>query len=181
MKKSIYLLLISCFLAAFQVQAQECSEGLSMINSLFQKMNLEQALSDPDAITTEFDNLKTSVTSLSLNSLKKGAPRMLPMNGKTRKGGIRMNNKRTYVTLLVPNDELQVTLVNHKKLSGVEVVICGHDREGKTVAIENFVYPETVSETNKVFSIQGMKGRILSIAIKNKTSKTKFEYQIQAQ
>lgn len=179
--KTFLLTIITLCVLSVPVQAQECSEGMSMINTLFEKMSLEQALADPDAIVTDFNNLKSSVTSLSLNSLKRGAPRLLPMNGKTKKGAIRLKNKRTYVTSIVPKDTLQVTLVNLKQLAGVDVIICGHDRQAKSVAITQFSFPEEVSETHKTFTIEGMKGKILSIAIKNKTSKSKFEYQIFAQ
>lgn len=146
--KTLLLTIVTFLLLSIPIQAQECSEGMSMINSMFEKMSLEQALADPDALVADFNNLKSSVTSLSLNSLKRGAPRLLPMNGKTKKGAIRKNNKRTYVTSIVPRDTLQVTLVNLKQLPGVDVIICGHDRQGKSVAIEQFSFPEEVTETH---------------------------------
>ena len=180
MKISI-LTLVLTVLFTIPSKAQECSEGMSMINSMFEKMSLEQALADPDAIVADFNNLKSSVTSLSLNSLKRGAPRLLPMNGKTKKGAIRKKNKRTFVTSIVPRDTLEITVVNVKQLSGVDVIICGHDRQAKSVAIEQFSFPEEVFETHKTFSIEGMKGKIISVAIKNRESKDKFEFQISAQ
>lgn len=180
MKTSLLAIVTLCLLST-SLNAQECSEGMSMINSMFEKMSLEQALADPDALVADFNNLKSSVTSLSLNSLKRGAPRLLPMNGKTKKGAIRKKNKRTFVTSIVPRDTLEITLVNVKQLSGVDVIICGHDRQAKSVAIEQYSFPEEISETHKTFTIEGMKGKIISVAIKNRESKDKFEFQISAQ
>lgn len=180
MKRILYYLGMFLIIGIYPSNAQDCSEGFTLVNSLWEKVSIEQALTDPDAIIDDFNNLKGSLTSsLTKLSFKKDAPKLLPMNGKDRKGTVQTNSKRIYVTYLVGKETLQVTVHNNKQLPNAEVIICAHDKTGKTENLDSFVFSSEHPEAEKLFELTEVKGRIVSIAIKN-TSEAKFEYQINA-
>lgn len=95
--------------------------------------------------------------SLTKLSFKKDAPKLLPMNGKEKKGNVQ----------------------NNKQLPNAEIIICTHDKTGKTENLERFVFASERPESEKLLELTEVKGRMVSIAIKN-PSEAKFEYQSNA-
>lgn len=60
-----------CSLWNFNATAQACGKEISLVSSLFEKLNVEQALADPRMVTAEFDNLKSTLGDFSAMRLKK--------------------------------------------------------------------------------------------------------------
>ncbi|MCW9038850.1 hypothetical protein [Altibacter sp.] len=178
MKKALHIGIIALAIS-FTTSAQECNEGLGMINSLWEKATLEQALTNPDAIIDEFNTLKGSLGS-SLNSLsfKSDAPKLLFINGKQKQGTIKGLKKRVYVTSLIMKESITITIQNTQQLAVAEVVICAHDKSGAAQNIHQFQF--TGEESDQTFVLEAIKGKIISISIKNKEASGKFEYKIAA-
>ncbi len=179
--KNILTLIILLFAMQPVINAQECSKDLALVNSLFEKISLEQALTDPDAIIAEFDNLKSSLGGLSAMSLKKDTPKMLFLNGKEKKGAIKKGKKRVYVTSLIPKESLLITVSNPLQITQANIVICAHSKTGKTENLEYYqISEETVLETME-FPLNNIKGKIISITINNNNqSEEKLAFTIKA-
>ena len=176
-----YILTIILLLSFFSIKAQDCNKNLNLVKSLFEKMTLESALSDPDAITNQFSDLKGSLVKIGKMSLKKDAPKMIFANGKSRKGTAKPGKRRIYVTPLIPRDSITVTISNPQKISEGEILICSHIRTGKTENIATLLISEENTSETFQFPVTGLKGKILSITLKNNSSSKKFEYTIVAQ
>jgi|GEM_PF-1979168 len=178
--KNILPLIILLFALQPVLKAQECSKDLDLVNSLFEKISLEQALTDPDAIVAEFENLKSSLGNFSAMSLKKDTPKMLFLNGKEKKGAIKKGKKRVYVTSLVPKESLMITVSNPQQITKSNVIICAHNKTGKTENLICFeITEETVLDTME-FPLNDVKGKIISITINNHQSDEKLAFTIKA-
>ncbi|SDE30958.1 hypothetical protein SAMN05421855_10135 [Ulvibacter litoralis] len=78
-----------------------------------------------------------------------------------------------YATYLAGKELLQVTIQYNKQLPNAEVIVCAHNKTGKTKNLESFVFTSESPESEKLFELTEVKGRIVSIAIKN-PSEAKF-------
>jgi len=68
------ILLFTSFLiigSMAQSFAQGCSRELTLVNELLEKANLDQVITDPEAIEEDFNELKSTLSSISLASLKR--------------------------------------------------------------------------------------------------------------
>ncbi|MAP55461.1 hypothetical protein [Altibacter sp.] len=178
MQKALFVTII-ILVFSVTTSAQECNEGLDMVNSLLEKATLEQVLTNPDAVMDEFNTLKGSLSnSLTSLSFKSDAPKLLFINGKQKRGTIKSLKKRVYITSLVPKESITITIQNTQHRAGAEVVICAHDKTGATQNMHQFHF--TGEESDQTFVLEAVKGKIISIAIKNKEASEKFEFQIAA-
>ncbi len=160
--------------------AQECSKELSMINSLLEKANLEQALTNPDAIVDDFNELKSSLGSIGLSSLKKDAPKLLFLNGKQQSAKLKMGDRRIYVTSLISKETIEIIFTNPNLLQGTEIVICSHATNGQTENLIHYIIDEENALEQVPFTLTNVKGKVVSISIKNINSNERFEFGIAA-
>ena len=170
--KTLYFLLCSC-LFSVALQAQECSEDFKQIDGLWSKLTLENAINDPESLSSDFDALKGSLTSsLGGLSLKGNAPKFLASSGKAKKGTIKNGKKKTYVTYMAPRETMEINLVGTNDLSGLEVVICAHAKSSMAKNLE--VYTFTNAENSKSFLLENVKGQVLSVSLKHSGKKAQF-------
>lgn len=162
------------------VRAQECSRDLALINSLLQKANVDQLITDPQAIEADFNALKTSLSSIGLSSLKKDTPRLLFLNGKEKKGRLKKNDKRTFVTTLITGDQLKISFLNPLELYGAELVICSHSLKGETTNLTHFTIDEDEVADTFDFEFTGLSGTVVSITVRNTASEERFEFALAA-
>ncbi len=168
MKKITLLLFI--FSITFNLQAQECSEDFKQVEGLWENLTLENALTDPESITADFDNIKGSLTSsLGGLSLKGDTPKILSTKGKPKKGTIKKNKKKTYITYMAPKETMQITI---QGLQGLEVVICSHTKTNMTENLDS--YTLGAGDTSKSFTLENVKGKVLSISLKNSGEKSNY-------
>lgn len=171
---------LALFVFTALVCAQECSRDLALINSLLEKANVDQLITDPQAIEADFNALKTSLTSIGLSSLKKDTPRLLFLNGKEKKGRLKKNERRTFVTTLITGDQLKISFLNPLELYGAELVICSHSLKGETTNLAHFTIDENQVADAFYFEFTGLSGAVVSITVRNTTSGERFDFAVAA-
>lgn len=168
-------LLTSC---VFSSLAQECSKEISLVNSLFEKINLEQALTDPSAITAEFNTLTSSLSNFSAMSLKKDTPKLLFLNGKEKKGNAKAGKKRVYVTSLIQKDVFSIQFKNGNAMADGQIILCSHAKNGTIENLESAIITANSSPELMRFEMSGQRGKIVSITIKNTSKSEKLAFTI---
>lgn len=165
---------------AFCVSAQECSKELSLVNSLLEQANLEQALTNPDAIVDDFNELKGSLGSIGLSSLKKDAPKLLFLNGKQKKGRIKKGERRVFITSLISKETIRIQFSNPSLMDHTEIIICSHSTRGETQNLKHIrINASNLSDTFE-FDFDDVKGKVVSITVRNVSNPERFEFSIAA-
>jgi len=171
------LLLIGIF--SFS-NAQECSQEIALVNSLLEKANLEQALTNPDAIVDDFNDLKSSLGSIGLSSLRKDTPQILFLNGKEKKGRIKKGERRVYVTSLISEETVNIQFSNPGLLDNTEIIICSHSTTGETINLTHLTIDESNVADSFEFDFNDVKGKVVSITVRNVNNPGRFEFGIAA-
>ncbi|WP_432411561.1 hypothetical protein [Rasiella sp. SM2506] len=170
--KTVFLLLFF-FSIAFNIEAQECSEDIKQIEGLWENLTLENALNDPESLTSSFDSAKENLTnSLGGLSLKGNAPKILSTKGRPKNGTLKKNKKKTYVTYMAPKETMEIILQSTQSLAGLEIVVCAHTKANMTENLDS--YTMLAGDSSKSFTLENVKGKILSISLKNSGEKAQF-------
>lgn len=164
----------------FHAVAQGCSRELTLVNELLEKANLNQVITDPEAIEEDFNELKSTLSSISLTSLKKDTPRILFLNGKEKNGRVKKNQRQIFVTTLITGDNLTLSIQNPMMLYGAEIIICSHSLGGIAENMMHF----TIEEGNVMdvfeFQFPDLNGSLVSITVRNIKSPERFDFAIAA-
>lgn len=179
--KIVYLYLLCALLLtpSTLLKAQNCSQGLTIINELWQNFDPVDLVNNMDDINFQVTQLKSEVATFAKYSLKKDAPRLLPVgNGKAKKINLRHGKKRTFLTTPIKQETLKVKIARLETNSSVTVTICYHTLKGETGNIEKLNFPAGGDGT-LIIDIPEVKGKIISITILN-NSVSKINYTIVA-
>lgn len=160
--------------------AQECSKDLELVNAILEKANLEQVINNPDAIADDYNQLKNSLSSIGLSSLKKDAPKLLFLNGKTKTSKVKHGKRRIFVTTLITGDSLKLKLLNPEMAHGLEVTICAHNTKGQTENLTTLVIDDNNVEEAFDFAFSELNSCVVSISVRNMNNKGRFEFGLAA-
>lgn len=76
---------------------------------------------------------------------------------------------------------MKVTINKYDGKAKTGVVICSHGRDGITKTLKEFTFPNDKKGKTKVFTLTGVKGKIITIAMKNNSVGNMFKYRINAE
>lgn len=117
---------------------------------------------------------------ISSNSSANIGPRYLEMDGGNEQGTVMGQTQRTFVTPPSFNNTVKVTLNKYDGRAETKVLICSHGDDGITRTLKEYTFENNKNGQTKVFTLTGVRGKIISIAIKNKSVGNKFKYRINA-
>ncbi|MFZ1704867.1 MAG: hypothetical protein WAT79_11015 [Saprospiraceae bacterium] len=100
--------------------------------------------------------------------------------GESENGNIVGQTKRTFV--LPPSFNETVTITIHKTdgKANTGVSVCSTRKNGQTTELDTHTFPNGNQNMSKTFSLHNVKGRVLSVAIRNYSVGNKFTYTISA-
>ncbi|MEL6812775.1 MAG: hypothetical protein AAFP76_15715 [Bacteroidota bacterium] len=179
MKNPLFpLFLASFFLISISLKAQNCSEGLTLINELWQNFDPMDLVNNKDGLKQQTDKLKNELVSFTKLSLKKDAPRILPVGSGEKKINLKPNKKRVFVTTPIKQETVTLTISRPENGSKATVTICTHTLKGESRNLEKV---KIVNQGPQIVEIplSDIKGRILSINVTN-TGGSKIQYRINA-
>lgn len=179
--KHLVLIVVVALSFHLAVLGQECSKDLELVNSILEKANVEQVISNPEAIEDDFNQLKSSLSSIGLSSLKKDAPKMLFLNGKERKSKVKNGERRIFVTTLITGDNLNLTLLNPEMAVGLEVTICSHNTKGQTENLSQLIIDDNNLAEAFDFAFSNLNSSVVSISVRNTNSNDSVTFAITAQ
>ncbi len=179
MKNYILICVITLFfLHTNNTKAQNCSQGLTMINDLWQNFDPLDLINDKQAVNSQVNKLKSEVASFAKMSLKKDAPRLLPVGSSEKKINLKHNRKRIFVTTPIKQENIVITITRPETETEVTVVICYHTLKGESANLEQITFGKS-EEKEISIPLENVQGKILSVNIKNESLK-KIAYRISA-
>ena len=95
-------------------------------------------------------------------------------------GTIMGQTQRTFVTPPSFNNEVEVTINKHDGKAETSVVICTHTADGHMQNVTSYTFPNENTARTKKFTVSNAKGKIIIVAMRNKSVGNKFEYRIKA-
>lgn len=161
------------------VKAQGCSQGLTIINELWQNFDPMDLVNNMDDVNAQVNSLKSEVATFAKYSLKKDAPRLLPVgNGNQKKINLKPGKKRVFLTTPLKQESLKVTIDRPETNSAITITICDHTLKGESRNLEKIQFPSGGDPT-LVIPVADVKGKIVSVNITN-NGQSKIAYKISA-
>jgi len=107
-------------------------------------------------------------------------PRRLEVGEGNEQGTILGQTQSTFVTLPIFEDQIELTINKYDGRAETDVVICLHERSGVLSQVTEYTFPNDKNGKVKKFNINNTRGKILIVAMKNKSVGNKFTYRIKA-
>ena len=180
MKKSIILSLVFSLVLAFNVEAQSCTQGTKMAKRTWEKFGTWKPNISLIPFKSKVDKVKRAWNYIAGNRSSTIGPRYLEVDGGNETGSITGQTKRTFVTPPSFNNTMKITINKYDGRAETGVVICSHGKDGVTRTIKTYMFPNNRNGKNKVFTLTGVKGKVITVAMLNKSVANKFKYRINA-
>ena len=181
MKKTIIVFALSLFAFAFQGNAQNCNQGKKLAEKSWEKFGPWKPNFSLIPFKNKVEKIKNAWNWISSNSGANIGPRYLETDGGNENGTIAGQTKRTFVTPPSFNNTMKITINKYDGKARTGVVICSHGRDGITKTLKEFTFPNDKNGKTKVFTLTGVKGKIISVAMKNNSVGNMFKYRINAE
>ncbi len=178
MKKLILLTGIILFTFSFQGISQNCNQGEKLAKKTWQKWGPWK----PNISLIPFKNKVTKIKNvwnwIASNGGANIGPRLLELDGGNEQGSITGQTKRTFVTPPSFDNKVEITINKYDGKAKTGVVICVQGRDGVTRQRASYEFPNNKNGKVKKFVLNNVKGKIIIIAMKNKSVGNKFKYRI---
>lgn len=181
MKKSIIVITVVMLAFSFTSQAQNCNQGKKLAEKSWEEFGPWKPNFSLIPFKNQVAKMKNAWNWISSNGGANIGPRYLEVDGGNENGSITGQTKRTFVTPPSFNNTMKITINKYDGRAETGVVICSHGRDGITKTLKTFTFPNDKNGKTKVFTLSGVKGKIISVAMKNNSVANKFKYRINAQ
>ncbi len=183
MKKLIILTAVALFTFSFQIEAQTCNQGERLARKTWQKwtQNKPPTFLVPGIyymFKHDVSVLKNAWSWIAQNGGKKIGPRLLEIDEGTQSGTIMEQTKRTFVTAPSFYDQVKITVNKFDGKAETGVRICVQGKDGITSEKVFYTFQRGKNGKKKTFTLDGVRGKVIIIAIKNKSVGNKFKYRI---
>ncbi len=180
MKKLVCILSIFCLLVSSNLAAQNCNQGKKLAEKTWEQWGPWK----PNISLTPFKGsvkkIKRAWNAIASNGGATIGPRFLEMDGGNEQGTVQGQTKRTFTTPPSFEDEITITINKYDGKARTGVVICAHGRDGVTRQLKSYEFPNDRNGKVKTFKLTGVRGKIISVAMSNKSVGNKFKYRINA-
>jgi hypothetical protein len=180
MKKLILLTAIALFAFSYQVEAQNCNHGKKLAENMWVKWGPWRPNISLIPFGNEVNALKNAWNWISSNGIATVGPRFLEIDNGNKQGTILGQTKRTFVTPPSFNNTVEITINKYDGRAETGVIICVQGKDGITRQKANYTFQNSRNGKVRKFTLEHVKGRIIIIAMKNKSIANKFKYRIKA-
>lgn len=181
MKNLFLATLILSFGLANTLQAQSCRNGEKMAQRTFERIGRPWK---PNISLIPYQNkVKKMIRAwnyIAGNRSSTIGPRFLEIDGGNETGSITGQTQSTFVTPPTYNNTMKITINKYDGRAETKVVICSHGEDGISRNLKTFTFPNDRNGKTKTFTLTGVKGKIITVAMKNKSVANKFKYRINA-
>lgn len=180
MKKVLFILGLALTICSYNVEAQNCNQGRELAKKTWEKYGLWK----PNISLVPFKNkvkkIKRTWNWIASNGGSNIGPRLLEVDGGNEQGNITGQTKRTFVTPPSFNNSMVVTINKYDGRAETGVRICAQGKDGVTTELKDYTFRNSRNGANKSFVLRGVKGKIIIVAMKNRSIGNKFKYRINA-
>ncbi|MAU15991.1 MAG: hypothetical protein CMH46_10695 [Muricauda sp.] len=180
MKRTIIFCAIAFLACTIDVDAQNCNQGKKLAEKTWEKWGPWKPNITLIPFKNEVKKIKGYWNWIANNGGATIGPRFLEVDGGNENGNIAGQTKRTFVTPPSFNNTMTITINKYGGRAETGVVICSHGRNGVTRQLKSYTFPNSRNGSVKKFTLSGVKGKIISVAMKNRSIGNKFKYKINA-
>lgn len=180
MKKTVVFAIILLSSISFNVNAQSCSNGERMAERTWEKFGPWQPNISLIPFKNKVQKVKRAWNYIAGNRSSTIGPRYLEVDGGNESGSITGQTQSTFVTPPSFNNTMKITINKYDGRAETKVVICSHGRDGVNQTLKTFTFPNDKNGINKTFTLTGVKGKVVTVAMKNKSVGNRFKYRINA-
>lgn len=184
MKKKAFALYFVLFGFAAILNAQNtpnCNQGENLAERTWEKWGPWKPKITLIPFKNEVVALRDNWNWIVSNGNATVGPRRLEIDGENETGTILGKTKSTFVTPPSFNNKVIITINKYDGKAETGVTICTHSSDGSTETETSYVFPNENDSRVKTFTINNVKGKIISVAMKNNSIANKFQYRINAQ
>jgi hypothetical protein len=180
MKKSFVFTVLTILCMSLGTQAQNCRQGEKLAEKTWEKFGPWKPNFTVVPFTKQVKKVKQAWNWISANGGSTIGPRYLEVDGGNESGSITGQTKRTFVTPPSFNNKMVITINKYDGRAETGVVICAHGRDGISRQLKSYTFPNNRNGAVKKFTLTGVKGKVISVAMRNKSVANKFKYRINA-
>jgi hypothetical protein len=180
MKKVITIITIALFAFSFQAEAQNCNQGKKLAEKTWEKWGPWKPNIQLIPFKAEVQKIKNVWNWIAANGGATIGPRFLELDGGNETGSITGQTKSTFVTPPSFYNKVELTINKYDGKAKTGVVICVQGRNGVTTQKATYEFPNDKNGKVKKFTLNNVKGKIIIVAMKNKSVGNKFKYRINA-
>jgi hypothetical protein len=181
MKKIIVLIGIVFMSFSFQAEAQNCNQGKKLAQKTWAKFGPWKPNFTLTSFTGSVRKVKRYWNWIVSNSPNTIGPRLLEIDGGNESGTIVGQTKSTFVTPPSFNNRVIITINKYDGRAETAIVICSHGRDGVTQELKRYTFPNDRNGKVKRIILNGVKGKVISVSMKNKSVANKFKFRIKAE
>ncbi|MDC8005522.1 hypothetical protein POV27_15800 [Aureisphaera galaxeae] len=180
MRKSILVILVALFAFGFQAEAQNCNQGEKLAQDTWAEWGPWKPSISLIPWKNKVQRIKNVWNAIASNGSATIGPRFLELDGGNETGTILGKTKRTFVTPPSFDNRVEVTINKYDGKAKTGVVICTMGRNGVLQQKATYEFPNDRNGKVKKFTLNNVKGKIIIIAMRNKSVGNKFKYRINA-
>ena len=173
-------LLLNLSILPLHAQDASCNQGKKIAENTWEKWGPWK----PNISLVPFKNgvqqLRQHWNWIASNGVGTVGPRRLEIKDGSENGTILGQTQSTFVTHPSFEDNVKITIEKTDGRAATSVVICTHNRNGSMENIVNYEFPNNKNAQSKVFNIPNARGKIIIVAMRNKSVGNKFTYRIKA-
>ena len=181
MKKILFVLTFIVALSITNVTAQNCNQGEKLAEKTWEKWGTWK----PNISLIPFNNtlkrVKKAWNWIASNGGATIGPRFLELDGGNKQGSISGQTKRTFVTPPSFEDTITITVNKYDGRAETGLVICSHGRDGVSRQLKSYTFENSKNGKVKTFTLNNVRGKIISVAMRNRSVGNKFKYRINAE
>lgn len=181
MKKSVILVIAVCLISIGNIEAQNCNQGKRLAEKTWEQWGAWKPNVGAVIFGAKIKYIKSVWNAIASNGGATIGPRLLEISGGNEQGSIAGQTKRTFVTPPSFEDTVTITINKYDGRAETGVVICSHGQDGVTRQLKQHTFESGRNGEVKTFTLTAVKGKIISVALRNRSVANKFKYRINAE
>ncbi|HHC78981.1 MAG TPA: hypothetical protein ENK46_03800 [Flavobacteriia bacterium] len=178
MKKITVLFVIALFAFSIQTEAQNCNQGAKLAKKTWQKWGPWKPNITLNPFKASVQHVKNVWNWIAANGGANIGPRFIEIGEGIQQGTITGQTKRTFVTHPSFNNTAIITINKYDGRAETGVVVCVQGKDGVTTQKTFYTFQNSRNGKVKKITVNHVKGKIIIIAMKNKSVGNKFKYRI---
>lgn len=178
MKKITLLVFVFSFVFIGQLEAQNCNQGNKLARNTWNAWGNWT----PNISLIPFKNkvrkIKNTWNVIAAQGTATIGPRLLELDGGFESGSVAGQTKRTFVSHPSFDNRVEITINKTEGRARTGIVICVQGRDGVSQQKVSYEFPSNRNGKVKKFVLNGVKGKIIMVAMRNKSVGNKFKYRI---
>ena len=179
MKKLIFILTIALMGTQF-VNAQACHEAKPIFMRSIDVLKKYNKVIDNIPYAKQAKLIADNWNTIAGNSSAKVGPRKIFLDNSKVTGIVMGQTQRTFVSPPSPHNKLTITVDKTGGRAKTDVFICVHSTKNGSQQRKEYRFQNSRSSKKKTFTINNVKGKSVSVIIKNKSVGNTFKYNVRA-